>query len=154
MKTAIVHKRSTGQFALDASESRPLLEAYGIPTPSEFLASSADEAATFAQRIGCPVALKLISPDILHKSDSGGVILNVQDEEEARIGFETILKRARAAHPDAHVRGVQVQEMITGGQEVIVGVERDPTFGPLIMFGLGGVYVEALADVSFRLAHP
>ena len=97
--------------------------------------------------------LKLVSPNILHKTDVGGVILGVQDEEAASPGYETLLERApHAAHPEAEVRGVLVQKMITGGQEVIVGVKRDPTFGPLVMFGLGGVYVEALADVSFRLA--
>ena len=149
---AILAARSAGRHALDAAESRPLLEAYGISTPLEALATSPDEAATFARGIGFPVVLKLISPDILHKTDIGGVILNVQDEEAARAGFQALIGRAATAHPAAQVRGVQVQQMVTGGQEVIVGVKRDPTFGPLVMFGLGGVYVEALADVSFRLA--
>ncbi len=149
---AILLARAAGRRALDAAESRPLLEAYGVPTPAEFLATSPYEAAVFAARIGFPVALKLISPEILHKSDIGGVILNVANEAAASAGFEAIIARAQAAHPGAHVRGVQVQQMVTGGQEVIVGVKRDPTFGPLVMFGLGGVYVEALADVSFRLA--
>jgi acyl-CoA synthetase (NDP forming) len=144
--------KSAGRRGLDAAEAAPLLAAYGIATPAEFLATSPSEAAAFARRIGFPVALKLISPEILHKSDIGGVILNVQDEGAASAGFEAMIARAHAAHPDAPVRGVQVQQMVTGGQEVIVGVTRDPTFGPLIMFGLGGVYVEALADVSFRLA--
>ncbi len=88
----------------------------------------------------------------MHKTDIGGVILNVQDEEAAAAGFEALVGRAAAAHPGARVRGVQVQQMVMGGQEVIIGVKRDPTFGPLVMFGLGGIYVEALADVSFRLA--
>ncbi len=149
---AILLARAAGRKALDAAESRPLLEAYGVPTPAEFLATSPYEAAVFAARIGFPVALKLISPEILHKSDIGGVILNVADEAAASAGFDAIIARTQAAHPGAHVRGVQVQQMVTGGQEVIVGVKRDPTFGPLVMFGLGGVYVEALADVSFRLA--
>jgi len=144
--------KANGRRALDAAEAAPLLAAYGIATPAEFLATSPNEAADFAQRVGFPVALKLISPDVLHKTDIGGVLLNVQDEQAASVGFETIVARALAAHPAAHVRGVQVQKMIGGGQEVIVGVTRDPTFGPLVMFGLGGVYVEALADVSFRLA--
>ena len=152
VQQAIRLAKASGRRALDAAEAAPLLAAYGIATPAEFLATSPDEAADFAQRIGFPVVLKLISPDILHKTDIGGVILNVQDEQAASAGFETIVARALAAHPDAHIRGVQVQKMITGGQEVIVGVTRDPTFGPLVMFGLGGVYVEALADVSFRLA--
>ncbi|PKO21330.1 MAG: acyl-CoA synthetase [Chloroflexi bacterium HGW-Chloroflexi-1] len=152
VQDAISAARSAGRHALDAAESRPLLEAYGISAPPEALAISPDEAATFARRIGFPVVLKLISPDILHKTDIGGVILNVQDEKAASAGFETLVARASAAHPGAHIRGVQVQKMVSGGQEVIIGVKRDPTFGPLIMFGLGGVYVEALADVSFRLA--
>jgi len=149
---AILLARAAGRRVLDAAESRPLVEAYGIPVPPEFLATSPHEAALFARRIGFPVALKLISPDILHKTDIGGVILNVEDEKAAEVGFEALIARAAAAHPGAHLRGVQVQKMITGGQEVIVGVKRDPTFGPLVMFGLGGVYVEALRDVSFRLA--
>lgn len=141
-----------GRHELDAAAAQPLLAAYGITTPAEFLATDPDGAAAFAQRIGFPVVLKLISPDILHKTEVGGVLLNVQDEAAARAGFTAIVARAMAAHPNAHIRGVQVQKMIPGGQEVIVGVKRDPTFGPLVMFGLGGVYVEALADVSFRLA--
>ena len=137
---------------LDAAEGRAVLEAYGISTPPDKLAVTADEAAAFAGEMGFPVALKLASPDILHKTDVGGVILGVTSEGEAQAGFEAILARARAHNPQARLRGVQVQKMVTGGREVIVGVKRDPNFGPLIMFGLGGVYVEALADVSFRLA--
>ncbi len=152
VQEAIALAQSAGRRGLDAAEAAPLLAAYGIATPADFLATTPDEAADFARRVGFPVVLKLISPDILHKTDIGGVILNVQDAVAASAGFETIIARARAAHPHAHVRGVQVQKMITGGQEVIVGVTRDATFGPLVMFGLGGVYVEALADVSFRLA--
>jgi acetyl coenzyme A synthetase (ADP forming)-like protein len=152
VQNAILLAKSAGRRALDAAEARPLLEAYGVPTPQEFLATSPYDAESFGRQIGFPVVLKLISPDILHKTDVGGVILNVQDEEAVRAGFEKLVARASAAHPNARVRGVQVQKMITGGQEVIVGIKRDPTFGPLIMFGLGGVYVEALRDVSFRLA--
>jgi acyl-CoA synthetase (NDP forming) len=140
------------QRVLEAGQARALLQDYGIPTPPEALATSAQEAATLAQQIGFPVVLKLVSPDILHKTDVGGVILGVDDEAAARSGYETLVARAAASHPGAELRGVLVQKMITAGQEVIVGVKRDPTFGPLVMFGLGGVYVEALADVSFRLA--
>ncbi len=152
VQNALLIHRGAGRAALDAAACRPLLEAYGLPVPPEGLALDPADAVEFATRIGFPVALKLISPDILHKSDIGGVILNVTDERAAAAGFETIVERAHAAHPGAHVRGVQVQKMVTGGQEVIIGVKRDPTFGPLVMFGLGGIYVEALADVSFRLA--
>ena len=144
--------RQNRQRALDAASARLTLEAYGIPTPKDYLATTPDEAARFAAKIGFPVALKLASPDILHKTEVGGVLLNVPDAEAARQGWQTIVTRARAAHPQADIRGVQVQPMVTGGQEVILGVKRDPVFGPLVMFGLGGVYVEALADVSFRLA--
>jgi acetyl coenzyme A synthetase (ADP forming)-like protein len=143
---------AAGRSALDAAESQTVLNAFGLASPPDLLATSSAEAAEYSRRIGFPVVLKLASPDILHKTDVGGVILGVTDEAAARAGFDTILARARAAHPGARIRGVQVQRMIGGGQEVIVGVKRDPTFGPLIMFGLGGVYVEALADVSFRLA--
>jgi acetyltransferase len=144
--------RQNRQRALDAALARLALEAYGIPTPKDYLATTPDEAACFAAEIGFPVALKLASPDILHKTEVGGVLLNVPDADAARQGWQTIVTRARAAHPQADIRGVQVQPMVTGGQEVILGVKRDPVFGPLVMFGLGGVYVEALADVSFRLA--
>jgi acetate---CoA ligase (ADP-forming) len=142
----------SGQRSLETGEACALLEAYGIPTLPEALATGSGEAVDLARRIGFPVALKLVSPDILHKTDVAGVILGVQDEEATGAGYETLIARAAAVHPEAAIRGVLVQKMITGGQEVIVGVKRDSTFGPLVMFGLGGVYVEALADVSFRLA--
>jgi len=129
-----------------------LVAAYGIPTPPERLATTPEEAAAMAREIGFPVVLKIVSPDILHKSDIGGVILDVRDAAAARAGFATLVARATTTQPAAVVRRVQVQKMVTGGQEVIVGVKRDPIFGPLVMFGLGGIYVEALADVSFRLA--
>ncbi len=149
---ALLLARTSGKTALDAADSRPLLEAYGVRTPQETLATSPEDAVAFAEHIGYPVVLKIISPDILHKSDIGGVVVGVEDARGVRDSFDTILARAKSAHPGARVRGVQVQEMVRGGHEVIVGVKRDPTFGPLVMFGLGGVYVEALADVSFRLA--
>jgi acetyl coenzyme A synthetase (ADP forming)-like protein len=149
---AILLAQAAGHRTLEPAKSHSILEAYGILTPIEFTATSPDDAAGLARQIGFPVVLKVASADIIHKTDIGGVILNVQDEEGAKAGFEALAGRAATAHPAAHIRGVQVQKMITGGQEVIVGVKRDPTFGPLVMFGLGGVYVEVLADVSFRLA--
>jgi acyl-CoA synthetase (NDP forming) len=116
------------------------------------VATSPNQAAALARGIGFPVVLKLISPDILHKTEAGGVLLGVQDEQAARAGYETLIASGSAAHPEARLRGVLVQKMIRGGWEVIVGIQRDASFGPLLMFGLGGVYAEALADVSFRLA--
>ena len=148
----IAQAQAAGQQALDAADARPLLTAYGIRTPAEALVTDAREAAVAATRIGFPVAMKLISPDILHKTEMGGVLLGVQDATAANAGFVTLIERARISQPAAHIRGVQVQQMVDGGREIIVGVKRDPTFGPLVMFGLGGIYVEALADVSFRLA--
>jgi acetyltransferase len=144
--------RQTSLRALDAATGRAVLEAYGLKTPKDVLATSPEEAAALAKKIGFPVALKLASPDILHKTEVGGVLLSVADEGAAREGWQAIVARARAVHPEADICGVQVQQMVRGGQEVILGVKRDPVFGPLVMFGLGGVYVEALADVSFRLA--
>lgn len=149
---ALAAAQRAGQRALDAIAAQPLLQAYGIPAPVGMLATDPDAAARAAESIGLPVAMKLISPDILHKTESGGVILNVQSAQAARAAFVTLIERGRAAHPAARLRGVQVQKMVSGGQEVIIGVKRDPIFGPLVMFGLGGIYVETLADVSFRLA--
>jgi len=148
----IVKAKAAGRTSMDASEGRSVLEACGIQTPVDRLATSPDEAAALAKTIGFPVALKLASPDILHKTDIGGVLLDVKDVAAAHAGYLAIIERACETHPQANIRGVQVQKMIRGGHEVILGVKRDPTFGPLVMFGMGGIYVEALADVSFRLA--
>jgi acetyl coenzyme A synthetase (ADP forming)-like protein len=140
-----------GRTALDAVASRVVLQSYGIQSPEDILVTSPEGAANQAARIGFPVALKLISPDILHKTEVGGVLLNLEDHDAVWEGFGQIIQRARQAYPRAEILGVQVQQMVCGGQEVIVGMKRDPVFGPMVMFGLGGVHVEALADVSFRL---
>jgi acetyl coenzyme A synthetase (ADP forming)-like protein len=157
------HPLPTAPAGVDAKKARKILsaaresgqgalEAYGVRTPQESLATSAEEAVQFAAQTGFPVALKLVSPDILHKTEAGGVLLDLPDEAAVQEGWQTIMARARQTHPEADLRGVQVQQMVTGGQEVIVGMKRDPVFGPLLMFGLGGIHVEALGDVSFRLA--
>jgi acetyltransferase len=142
--------KAAGRQTLDAEKGQTVLQAAGIAVPQDRLATSPDEAAAFARQIGFPVALKLISPEIIHKTDVGGVLLSIADEAAVREGFQTLLARG-ASHQSA-IRVVQVQQMIAGGQEVIVGIKRDPTFGALVMFGMGGIYAEALADVSFRLA--
>ena len=129
-----------------------LLESYGIPTLPLDLAHSPEEAARLAAQVGFPVALKLASPDILHKSDVQGVLLNLHDEQEVAQGYRQILHNLRQARPAARVEGLHVQPMLLGGQEVIVGVVRDIQFGPLVMFGSGGVEVEGLKDVAFALA--
>ncbi len=128
-----------------------MYEQYGFEAPHAGLATSADDAARLAGDIGFPVALKVASPDILHKTEIGGVILSVRTPDEVRQGFDRIMSAAQAAHPGARIEGIQVQEMVTGGVEVIIGLLDDPQFGPVIMFGLGGVLTEVLKDVSFRV---
>lgn len=128
------------------------LTAYGIPIPGLELAHSADMAVQIAARLGFPVALKIASPDILHKSDIGGVLLNRMDVESVRLGYEQVVANARHARPEASILGVHLQRMVTTGQEVIIGMVRDAQFGPLVMFGSGGVEVEGLKDVTFELA--
>ena len=129
-----------------------LLRAYGIPTAEPRLAARAAEAAALAGQAGYPVALKVASADIAHKSDVGGVLLDLADAASVQAGFERVTANARAARPEAHIDGVFVQRMLPPGQEVIAGVVRDPQFGPLVMFGSGGVEVEGLKDVAFGLA--
>lgn len=124
---------------------------YGFKTPAEALATSADEAERLASEIGFPVVLKLASPDILHKTDIGGVLLNLRNTDEVHQGYQQILAAVHAAQPGARIDGVLVQEMVTSGIEVIIGLLDDPQFGPVIMFGLGGVLTEILEDVSFRV---
>ena len=129
-----------------------LLAAYGIPTVPIKLAHTANEAAAFADELGLPVVMKIASPDILHKSDIGGVLLNLNSEAEVISGYTNLIERARTARPDALIEGVHIQHQIIGGQEVIIGVVRDALFGPLVMFGSGGVEAEGLKDVAFALA--
>jgi acetyltransferase len=116
------------------------------------LATTADQAVTLACQAGFPVALKVASPDILHKSDAGGVVLNLRNEREVVQAFRTVTENAHRAHPGAEILGAYVQRLVLRGQEVIIGAVQDPQFGPLAMFGSGGVEVEGLQDVAFALA--
>ncbi|PXY19579.1 acetate--CoA ligase family protein [Prauserella muralis] len=144
--------RAEGRDALTAPEGKRVADAYGIPTPKEGLATTAEEAASLAGDIGAAVVCKIVSPDILHKTEAGGVIVGVQSPEQARDAFDTIVANAKAYNASATITGVQVQEMVGGGHEVIIGATTDPTFGKVVAFGLGGVLVEVLKDVTFRLA--
>lgn len=144
--------RSEGRVELGELEAREVIEACGMRLPRSFLAQSPEEAAEIAARLGFPVVMKISSPDILHKSDIGGVKLGISDPAAARDAYELIEYRARKYSREARIWGVLVQEQVRKGREVLVGVSRDPQFGPLIAFGLGGIYVEALKDVAFRLA--
>lgn len=144
--------RAAGRVELGEIEAREVIEAYGMRLPKSQLARSPDEAAAIAAAIGFPVVMKISSPDILHKSDIGGVRVGVADAAAARDSYELIEYRARKYSRDATIWGVLVQEQVRKGREVLVGVNRDPQFGPLVVFGLGGIYVEVLKDVAFRLA--
>jgi acetyl coenzyme A synthetase (ADP forming)-like protein len=144
--------RAAGRDALTAPEGKRVCDAYGIPTPGEGLATTPDEAAKLAEEIGGSVVAKIVSPDILHKTEAGGVIVGVKGGDEARAAFEKIVENAKAYKADADITGVQIQEMVGGGHEVIIGATTDGTFGKIVAFGLGGVLVEVLKDVTFRLA--
>src|SRR5215831_5299138 len=138
--------------ALTAPEGKALCDAYGIPVPQEGVANSAADAAKLASGMGFPVVLKIVSPDILHKTEAGGVLVGLKSADEVAKGYDTILANAKKYKADAKIDGVQVQQMLGGGQEVIVGAVTDGSFGKLVAFGLGGVLVEVLKDITFRLA--
>jgi acyl-CoA synthetase (NDP forming) len=148
----IADARAGGREQLHQSEALALCAAYGIPTVRARPARSPDEAATVAGALGFPVVMKVISPDIVHKSDVGGVALGIEDATQTRAAYDAMLRDVRRRAPNATIDGVLVQQMVRGGLETIVGVSHDRLFGPLVMFGLGGIYVEALRDVVFRVA--
>jgi len=140
------------QGYLPEAQAFQVLEAYGLPVLGTDVAATADEAAAAAARAGFPAVMKVNSPDVVHKLDVGGVMLDIATGEEAHAAFESIVAAVGKAHPEARVDGVTVRRMIPAGQEVILGCRRDPVFGPVIMFGLGGSFVEVFRDVSFRAA--
>ena len=139
-------------YDIGEMESKEILEAYGFTTPHGALATTAEHAASIASQLGYPVVLKIWSPDIIHKSDVGGVKLNLKTPEEVMDAFDLMMLRIPKKMPDAEILGVYVQEQCKMRQEVILGMKRDPQFGPMMMFGMGGIYVEVLKDVSFYLA--
>jgi len=144
--------KAAGRESLTAPEARGVCEAYGITIPKEGVAKTADEAMKLASDIGFPVVMKIVSPQILHKTEAGGVIVGVKSAEHAKEAFNTIIGNAKKYDAKADILGVQVQQMITFGQEVIIGAVTDPAFGKLVAFGLGGILVEVLKDITFRLA--
>ena len=137
---------------LRGSNLEDLLSAYKIPTAPIKLAHNEDEAITIANELGYPVVMKIASPDISHKSDVGGVVLNIENAESLSSAYALMIKRVNESKPEARIDGVYIQRQIVEGQEVIVGMVRDPQFGALMMFGSGGVEVEGLKDVAFALA--
>ncbi len=145
-------KTNTGKAALGEFETRDLLEAYGIPNVPGGLAENAQQAVEIAEKVGFPVALKIVAEGVLHKSDAGGIMLNLGDKVSVSAGFKQLLSRIREQFPEASITGAMVEKMAPKGLEVIVGMRRDPTFGPMMMFGMGGTLVEQLKDISFRVA--
>jgi acetyl coenzyme A synthetase (ADP forming)-like protein len=144
--------KAAGRDALTAPEGKLVCDAYGIAVPQEGIAASAEEARTLASSMGFPVVMKIVSPDILHKTEAGGVLVGVKSADEAAQAYDSIIANAKNYKSNAEIIGVQVQQMLKGGQEVIIGAVTDGSFGKLVAFGLGGVLVEVLKDVTFRLA--
>ena len=148
----ITRKQRNGLLHISEGKGKDILSAYGFRIPKGSLAANAEEAIEIAERIGYPVAMKIASPHILHKTDLGGVQLNLQDAESVEDAFDLMIMKIGKRMPDAVIEGVYVEEMAAKGLEVILGMNRDPQFGPMLMFGLGGIFVEVLKDVTFNLA--
>lgn len=139
------------QRLLTEVEAKEMLEAAGIPVAKTRLARDSDEAAKLADEIGYPIVIKIVSPDVAHKSDVGGVRLNLTSADEVRAAFDAMMADVKRAQPGANLVGAAIQHMAPQGTEVIVGMTTDPQFGPVLMFGLGGIFVEVLEDVAFRI---
>lgn len=152
VKEVFQRAREQSVTELGELEARDVIESYGFRLPRNVVAATAKSVLRNAGDIGYPLVMKIVSPDILHKSDFGGVRIGIKTGEDALTAYHDMRARARRLLPDADIRGVALQEFIAGGKEVILGMMRDPQFGPMLMFGLGGIYVEALKDVSFRIA--
>jgi len=148
----ISQAKKEGRKALLETEAKTICTEYNISVTKFNLAKSEKEAAEQAEKIGFPIVLKIVSPDILHKSDAGGVLVNLKSAAEVETGYKKIIANVTKYKPDAKIVGVLVQEMAPQGTEVIVGALKDPQFGQTVMFGLGGIFVELLKDVNFRVA--
>ena len=144
--------RTEGRKFLLEHEAKTVCKEYGIPITALKVAKTAEEAAEFSEEIGYPTVLKIVSPDVLHKFDVGGVILNINSQDDARNAYKKIVENVKKLKPDAKINGILVQEMAPCSTEVIVGAIKDPQFGPTLMFGLGGTFVEIMKDVAFRIA--
>jgi acetyltransferase len=151
VREAIDHARAARRTFITEHSASAVASAYGIAVPAGGMARDLEEARALADDVGYPVVMKIASPDILHKSDLGGIRVGILNGEELDAAYDDMLTRVRRRLPEAVIWGVTIQEMVPPGREVIIGVNRDPSFGPLLMFGLGGIYVEVLKDVTFRL---
>ena len=154
MKVSEIFKeaRKEGRKYLLEPEAKTVCAEYGIPVTKFTVAKTEDEAVKFADELGYPVVLKIVSPDIIHKFDVGGVVLNLKDSSEVREAYKKILNNVKKHKPKAKIKGILVQEMAPESTEIIIGATKDPQFGPALMFGLGGIFVEILKDVTFRIA--
>jgi acetyltransferase len=141
-----------GRLSIGDAEAKSILTAYGLQAPPSEIAETAEKAVEIAADMGYPVVLKIASPDILHKTDVGGVKVGLQNPTDVRDAFDLITYRSQRYLPEARLWGCQVQKMVPSGLEILIGMNRDPQFGPLVTFGLGGIYVEALKDAAFRIA--
>ncbi len=144
--------KSDGRKFLPEPEAHAVLRAYGLPMSRSMHVQCEEDAVQAAREIGFPVVMKIVSPDIVHKVDVGGVKLNLQSESDVKAAYADLLKQVKASRPGAEIWGVLIQEMVSKGKETILGMKRDPLFGALLMFGLGGIYVEVFRDVIFRIA--
>src|SRR5215207_1398413 len=151
VKSIFESVRKNGRSNLLEEEGYEVLEAYGFPTPKSILCTTEQECMDAAKQISYPLVMKIVSPDIIHKSDAGGVKVGIKTDDELRNSFRTITENALKYKSDAKIKGVLVQEMVKSAKETILGASQDPTFGPVIMFGLGGIYVEVLKDAVFRI---
>jgi 4-hydroxybutyryl-CoA synthetase (ADP-forming) len=152
VENVFAHVKAEGRMNLLEEEGQEVLRAYGFPVPKSILATKDKDAIKAAKKIGFPVVMKIASPQIIHKSDAGGVKVGLKNPQEVRSAFKEIIKNAKKYDKRAIIKGVLVQEMVKGGKETIIGSKLEPGFGPVIMFGMGGIYVEVLKDVTFRLA--
>ncbi|HAJ79647.1 MAG TPA: hypothetical protein DCO75_07735 [Fibrobacteres bacterium] len=145
--------RKDNLVQINECDAKAILQAYGIKTPAGALVKNAREAESQSSKIGFPLVMKIVSPDIIHKSDVGGVALNLKNEKDVVDAYTNMMQKINKAVPGARITGVYIEKMSSGeGKETIIGVTRDPQFGPMVMFGLGGIFVELLKDVTFALA--
>ena len=152
IKKLIQKSKDKGRVNLLEDEARKVLELAGIPMAEGKVVNSIEDCVQAAEEIGYPVVLKIVSEDIVHKMDIGGIAVDLQDAGEVEDGYEAIMSHVKKRKPEARIRGISVAEMVEGGAEVVIGGMTDPSFGPVVMFGLGGIYVEIFEDVEFRVA--
>jgi acyl-CoA synthetase (NDP forming) len=147
----IIQRAKKEKRSLLETEAKELLKEYGIPVPDFKLIKSKDEIIGLAKEINFPIVMKIVSPDIIHKTDAGGVKIGITDEKEAKSAFQEIIFKAKKYNKETKISGAIVYTMVPQGTEIIIGMMKDPHFGPVIMFGLGGIFVEILKDISFRI---